>query len=58
MSKVKYWAFTVGAVLSALSGAVVVWKGFTENHWYLAATPIYLVLAVSLWNMASRLRTV
>lgn len=31
MSKVKYWAFTVGAVLSALSGAVVVWKGFTEN---------------------------
>lgn len=56
MSKVKYWAYTVGAVLSALSGAAVVWKGFTENHWYLAATPIYLVLAVSLWNMASRLR--
>ena len=56
MSKVKYWAFTAGAVLSALSGAAVVWKGFTENHWYLVATPIYLVLAVSLWNMASRLR--
>lgn len=56
MSKVKYWVFTAAAVLSVLSGAAVVWQGFTENHWYLAATPIYLVLAVSLWNMASRHR--
>ena len=56
MKTLKYWAMIVGAVVSALSSVLVLVLGFTQSYWYLAATPLYVVLAVSLWGVASRMR--
>lgn len=56
MKTFKFWALIAGVVLMAFAGVLFTMRGFTDNPWYFAAAPLYVIFSVSFWRIAAKLR--